>query len=163
MALWDQPWQYWGQCGQTGLCLVSLATLKHPPPSSEFSVNFRRMSQSHRLTLTDEVKKGADSVNLLLSLDTEDYILKKAVFLFGSRMFEGLRNSAEDQVPSHIAGASNAEQRLNKNPAEVPHLICPAAQIRRCCLRAPLHVGPSRCHAPDVPHSCEISLQFMSD
>lgn len=109
------------------------------------------MSQSHRLTLTDEVKIGADSVNLLLSLDTEDYILKKAVFLFGSRMFEGLRNSAEDQVPSHIAGASNAEQRLNKNPAEVPHLICPAAQIRRCCLRAPLHVGPSRRHAPDVP------------
>lgn len=57
-------------------------------------------------------------------------------------MFEGLRNSAEDQVPSHIAGASNAEQRLNKNPAEVPHLIC---------LRALLAVGPSRCHAPDVP------------
>lgn len=34
-------------------------------------------------------------------------------------MFEGLRNSAGDKVPSHIAGASNAEQRLNKNPAEV--------------------------------------------
>lgn len=34
-------------------------------------------------------------------------------------MSEGLRNSAGDKVPSHIAGASNAEQRLNKNPAEL--------------------------------------------
>lgn len=34
-------------------------------------------------------------------------------------MFEGLRNSAGDNLLSHIAGAFNAEQRLNKSPAAV--------------------------------------------
>lgn len=34
-------------------------------------------------------------------------------------MFVGLRNSTGDKDPSHIAGASNAEQRLNKSRAEI--------------------------------------------
>lgn len=54
-----------------------------------------------------------------------------------SWMFEGLSNSA-DKVPSRIAGASNAEQRLNKRLLKSTH-----ADLVR--YNAALHHGTSLC------------------
>ena len=73
---------------------------------------------------------------------------KKTVFIFCSWMSEGLRNMARDKEPSHIAGASNAEQRLNKSPAEVYTSWSDRAEgkIWCCCLPAPHHLQYYGCH-----------------
>lgn len=61
-------------------------------------------------------------------------------------MFEGLRNSAGDKVPSHIAGASNAEQRLNKSAAEVQQ-----AASDMCCSTDMMLLFTSTAPRPALP------------